>query len=225
MQGLCVRGIVGAVVLGVIPFLTPSSCQADVIASTTFDNDLGGWTSNTPAQVTWSSTGGNPGGFANFLDATGAGTYIIAPSQYLGDYQTLGLNGTGTISFDHKIIAETGVIQYNPYEVFLAGPGGAATWEGSTPTGLTPWVTQTATLNTSDGWTVTSGSWSGLMNNVTSLEIQIELVKNQDNSVDQEGIDNVALTAVPEPGSVTLAAVGLSCIGFMAWRRRRTSRN
>ena len=45
-------------------------------AISTFDTDLDGWTSNTPAEIEWAPTGGNPNGYVQFNDATGNTTYI-----------------------------------------------------------------------------------------------------------------------------------------------------
>jgi hypothetical protein len=70
-----------------------------------------------------------------------------------------------------------------------------------------------------------NGSWTGLLADVTGLQLQIEIVFNYDNSksIDEEGIDNVTLRSVPEPGSLTLACVCAfgSCVGtWRKWRKR-----
>jgi hypothetical protein len=54
--------------------------QAGIIASSTFDTGLGDWTSNTPSQIAWQSTGGNPGGYIQFTDASSASTVCLARS-------------------------------------------------------------------------------------------------------------------------------------------------
>jgi hypothetical protein len=120
--------------------LLPTPSRAGIIAESTFDTSLDSWTSNTPAQISWSKTGGNPGGFILFEDVTNDWTVVDAPKTFLGNYTAL--NGVGTISFDHKIIAETGIQSLSPYEVDLSGPGGSATWLGTTPKGVTGWVTE-----------------------------------------------------------------------------------
>ena len=81
-----------------------------VVVQTTFDSDLGGWTSNTPAEVVWNATGGNPGGEALFTDGSGNGTYIIAPSAFLSPaVNYTKLDGKAYISFQHLMVKEGGV--------------------------------------------------------------------------------------------------------------------
>jgi hypothetical protein len=81
-----------------------------------------------------------------------------------------------------------------------------------------------APLIQSEGWTVTSGTWSGLLQDVTGLQIQMEIVGNTHPGVtktDVEGIDNIVLKTVPEPAGLTLACVSLLGMGAKAWRRWR----
>lgn len=60
-----------------------------------------------------------------------------------------------------------------------------------------------------------SGTWLGLLANVTQLQIPIELVTNNQipGDTDIEGIDNVTLTGniapVPEPSSASLLCMAL----------------
>jgi len=204
--------------------LAPRVSRAGIIAESTFDTSLDGWTSNTSSQISWSKTGGNPGGFILFEDTTNAWTVVDAPSAFLGNYSAL--NDVGTISFDHKIIAETGIQSLSPYEVDLSGPGGSATWTGATPTGVTGWVTVNVPLVKSD-WTINSGTWSGLLANVTQLQVPMELVTNDTipGDTDHEGIDNVILSSsAPEPASLTLIGSGVATLGGWTIRRRRSAR-
>jgi len=174
-----------------------ASCPQKTIASSLFKTGLDKWKSNTPAEIAWASSGGNPDGYVQFTDATSAGTYIDAPTTYHGSYAAL--NGAGYITYQHQIFSETGVTAYSPYEVRLSGPGGAAKFDGTTPNSATSgWVTVVAPLVSGD-WTVTSGTWSALLANVTDLQIDIELVTNQTipGDTDIEGIDNIALISKP----------------------------
>jgi hypothetical protein len=155
------------------------------------------WTSNTPAEIRRESSGGNPGGFIQFTDKSSASTYVDAPALFHGSYASL--DGAGYITYQHNIISETGVTAYSPYEIRLSGPGGAAKFDGTTPTSATTgWVTVVAPLVSGD-WTVTSGTWAALLANVTDLQIDIELVTNQTipGDTDIEGIDNIALVSLP----------------------------
>jgi len=199
----------------------PQISRAGIIAESTFNTSLDGWASNTPSQISWSKTGGNPGGFILFEDTTNDWTVVNAPATFLGNYSAL--NSVGTIAFDHKIIAETGIQSLSPYEVDLSGPGGSATWTGATPKGVTGWVTLNVPLVQSD-WTINSGTWTGLLADVTQLQIPIELVTNDTipGDTDHEGIDNVILSSsAPEPASLTLIGTGIAAIGGFAIRRRR----
>ncbi len=252
MRRVCFRGIVGAFILGTMPLLAPLPCRAGSIAATTFSDGLDSWTAvdvtasgnnTTQTGVSYVSSGGNPGGYASFNDAASAGgtTYLVAPSSFLGNYEQKGLDGFGSISFDHIITASGKGDTFDNYEIILSGPGSnpvTATWIGTMPvltnTGTTqnpdfttPWVTETAPLIQSM-WTVTGGTWVGLLENVASLEIRVELVDNNHSGVsstDTEGIDNIVLsTTVPEPRSLIMAVAGFSFVGFMTWRRRRTCR-
>ncbi len=192
-----VESLIGATAMAAVAILAAApagaACKLKTVVSSTFNKNLDGWTSNTPAEVVWRSSGGNPGGFVQFTDMTGATTYIDAPASYHGSYSAL--DGAGFITFQHAILQEVNVSSYDPYQIFLSGPNGAAMFNGGTPTAAsTGWLTVAAPLVAAD-WTVTSGTWSGLLANVTDLQIVIELVGNNNSGTDIEGIDNVAVAS------------------------------
>jgi len=163
--------------------------------------DLDGWTSNTPSEVTWAASGGNPGGYARHEDSSSEGTFLWAPAKFLGDWSSL--DGTGSLSFDHKLFTSgAGVRTIAPYTVLLSGPAGAAEWTSPGPSGTppfdTPWLSFTANLVESE-WTITQGSWTALLADVTQLEIIIEIIDSTGPGPpwDISGLDNIVLTGEP----------------------------
>jgi hypothetical protein len=185
-----------------LSFSTAALAKSDsVVASTTFDSDLGGWTANTPPDVQWNAKGGNPGGEALFTDVTnGVGTIMLAPSNFLSPAVNFTkLDGKGYISYQHQMVKETGVLGTGNYNIVMSGPGGTATFTGALAIILpkkNPWVTVVAPLIEAD-WVMTSGgSWSALLANVTSIQIPMEMVSNSDGT-DQEAMDNIEIVSHP----------------------------
>ncbi len=175
-------------------------CPTGCISST-FDIDTDDWASNTTGVFNHSTTDGNPGGYANFEDKTGDAAFIFAPAIFLGDWSDY--NNVGYISYEHKIFkkGESWFDEYKPYTIIISGPGGEATWNRDLCDNMsdkncipepTEWIPNTAILTgvEADGWTINSGSWSVLLENVTELKIRIEQVDGQ---YDEAGIDNVQL--------------------------------
>jgi len=172
-----------------------------VVAQTTFDTDLGGWTTNTPSDVQWNSSGGNPGGEALFTDLTsGVGTIMIAPSSFLSPAVNFTkLNGKGYISYQHLMVKETGVQAIGNYNIVMSGPGGTATFTGAVAIVLNrnnKWTTVVAPLVEAD-WVMSSGTWTDLLANVTSIEIPMEMVSNEGGSTDKEAMDNIEIVSHP----------------------------
>lgn len=206
----------GAILFALLGMSSPAQATITTPVGSTFDANLDGWTGN----ASWASGGGNPGGYAHYPGSIfqPAPTGINAPAKFLGDWS--GLNGTGRISFDHRIIdVGEGVNGFYPYFIQLGGPGGGATWTGPTPSAATDWLTFHADLDASN-WNVTSGTWAGLLNNVTSFHIRLEVVGNSV-AADEDGIDNVWLTTIPEPGGLTLLALGGLALALRRQNRGR----
>jgi hypothetical protein len=74
----------------------------------------------------------------------------------------------------------------------IAGPGGFAMC--TTLESMKEFWKSLSVPVSQPAWTVTSGSWAGLINNVTELKIRIEAVWNNTSPLDIDGIDNVVLT-------------------------------
>ena len=178
----------------------------------TFDSNADGWTGNGD----FATEDGNPGGYMKYPGSTGvaAPSDIVAPSKFLGDWSAL--DGVGLIEFDHRIF-EVGiaVVEFFPYSIGLSGPSGAARWTGPTPSGPTEWVTFAVPVR-EESWTVTSGTWAGLLSDVSSLLLRIELVSNSAGA-DHDGIDNVRISAVPEPGVILMLTSGFFGLHAYGW--------
>lgn len=202
-------------VLCLLLFTFGQAANAFVVQST-FDAGLEGWTSNIPAEISYASTGGNPGGYIRFEDFSGYRTYLIAPAKFLGDWSTL--DEQGILCYDHKVFQTGTYDEAIPYEVTIRGPSGSANWKGATPTGQTGWVIQVVPIR-QEAWTVLSGTWSGLLSDVDTLEITIEQFSNPSTPFDTCGIDNIEL--LPEPSSLLALLCGLGGAGGSILRLKR----
>ncbi len=164
----------------------------------------------------WSfqDTGGpsNPGGSGNSggycLVPDGANTsYAFAPSRFLGDWSTLAAGGYLTV--DVRVVSAAAAPADVAQFIRLSGPGGVASVPmaaASLPPAGRLWKTFAYPLDGS-AWTVSSGTWSGLLADVTELRIQAEFV----DGTEQIGLDTVgrmsaACGAIDAP--VSLVAPG-----------------
>jgi len=177
-----------------------------------FDSDLDGWVlvdangATAQGQLEWYATGGNPDGYANFIDEGSDGGFISAPSIYLGDWTQY--SGVLTISYEHRIISEGTVEQRVPYEIRIQGPGGEAQFLGDIPLPPSGWYQVEAPLESSV-WTILSGDWLGILADITAFRIRIE---QTDGHVDVSGIDNISFPSetgisendLPDNGSAFL---------------------
>ncbi len=211
-----------ATIVALTCFAAPASSLAQ---TSTFDANLEGWSGTAPG-LAWTGADGNPPGALSFSDATSDGSFAIAPPVFLGDWTDL--EGDGQLSYEYKInsVGED-ISAFRPYEVRISGPGGEAAWIGLTPSGTTGWVQNVAPI-VENSWTVTAGTWSSLISNVTSLQVRVEHVSNAGPVGDSGAMDNVSLAATP-PAVPILSPLGIgvlsaSLLGVGAWRAGRPTR-
>ncbi|RDH93011.1 MAG: hypothetical protein DIZ77_03150 [endosymbiont of Seepiophila jonesi] len=206
-----------------IPFFTlcvGSSASAGIIASSSFDSGMEGWTGAPASEFSWVSSGGNTGGYIQSVDSSASAGGVLAPPTFLGDWSAF--NGNGTISFDHKLFSTgyIGNMGIGPYKVEITGAAGSALWQAAPPTGATDWISLTVPIDEAD--CSVTGVWSDILSSVTELWIKVELVDNDaSRNRDITGIDNIVLSAnVPEPTSFLLMGLGLAGLGFARRRKK-----
>ncbi|MEM8947621.1 MAG: PEP-CTERM sorting domain-containing protein [Planctomycetota bacterium] len=177
----------------------------------TFDGTIGS------GDFFWESIGGNPGGYLQSIDLVGFQGEAIAPAKFLGDWSSL--DESGQLSFDHRLFTIGNAISsFAPFSATISGPGGSAIWVADEVfMAPTDWVSFQVPIAESS-WTVQSGTWGALLADVQELRFPTETISNNDgNSGDNTGLDNVILSAIPEPTSLLLAAI--SIIGLSIRRR------
>ncbi|HRF58416.1 MAG TPA: hypothetical protein PLH94_00720 [Fimbriimonadaceae bacterium] len=107
------------------------------------------------------------------------------------------------LSYQWRVSITPGDGVPHPYEVKLIGPGGEAHWTRPGPTSAHDWMPIEIPLKQSE-WTLTSGTWAGLLANITTLGIRVRQFTNTD-ATQINGLDSVVLS-IPTPisGSVHL---------------------
>lgn len=174
------------------------------------DTSSQGWTlgSDTTGFYEVIDSGGNPDGYVGFVDGGGPGNPgMFAPASYLGDYLTI---GASEFTWDAKVATTAG----EGVSIYLSGPGGFATFDGSSFTTNTSFASYSAPI-VETSWIVSSGTWAALLADVTELRLSLDL----HNGLNADGaVDNFTLKAVPEPSAILLVA--LSSLALFVRRSR-----
>jgi PEP-CTERM motif len=198
-------------------FLTGNAALAqNLIQNPSFaTGDLTDWTplnAASGAAITVSPTGGNPTGDYAWLDNTVEG-YNLALSQTTPDGSAVGAGITVDYSFD-LLGGNQAAGGVDFIHIFDENSSGGVISQG--PGLLGPY------FPSASSWTTYSGSFTTVAGS-DHLYIEFDATTGANaGSTDEMGIDNVILsvTPVPEPTTLSLAAMGM--FGIWAFRRSRT---
>lgn len=174
-----------------------------------------GWLFSSVGSTTYSETDGNPGGVILIGDASGVVGLGYAPWKFLGDWSVLGPEAA--FHFDLRVNASASLFMEKEYLVKITGPGGTAIIPPDyVEIGLAKnqWKTFTFPIDES-AWTVTSGTWSGLLSSVQQLVLELEFIQGSETVL----LDNICLVTdnvnceanagVVSPASATACAKDL----------------
>ncbi len=191
----------------------PVCSNADLVS--TFDSGDEGWTTEGTAfqGIHYDSEDGNPPGSVYGIDnANQSGWwYFHSPSSWNGDWSQY---KGGTLSFDLKFRSGTDIPSPDNYIVWIEGTSGELTWGMDSDPPNTTWTHYQITLS-HETFDVTEEYFNGVMSNVVGLKIRGEYRTG----ADQEGLDNVRVSAVPVPGALWLLGSGI--IGLIAIKRKK----
>jgi len=195
------------------PAFAASSLTSD------FDVSTEGWTHTGASVLQQVATGGNPGGYLFVDNSEGDITYLFAPAKYLGNLSAF---DGGTVSFDGNMLGIGGA----PYtaagldygHLRLTGAGMSATLDLLPSPGQplqNVWSTYTAALDAAS-WNKSQADWTTLLSNVTEVRLSVEAMFGNE----VQGIDNFAISPVPEPRTWIMLAAGLALVAGVVRRRR-----
>jgi len=199
------RRILAGLVVGL---LLCGAASAQLVIST-FDTGDEGWqvvsTLGYIGPVSWSSAGGNPGGFIYASDPDTGAWGFAAPAKFLDDKSAI---FGGALVFD----VATDVADPGDGWVGISGAGMEFVCGYAPPESVYPdWYTRSIALDSSAGWydpdtfePATDGQLFLVLKSLDGLVITGEFIAGPD----QGALDNVML--IPEPGSLVLLATGLA---------------
>jgi len=187
------KKIILFIVLLAVSFITKAQITS------TFDTDAEGWTAlNAVAgEPVYLSTGGNPGGFIQASDGvSGATTFMVAPSKFLGNQ----IFSYGQfIRFDLKVALPSTVNGSGDVKIFGSGTSIVRNINAPLP-GTTSWTTYSIQLDENQGWRIASTSGTiatkaqilQVLSAVTAIHIGVEY-STVTGITDKGNLDNVIL--------------------------------
>ena len=203
--------------LALTSLLLSASAQA---VTSTFDHDTEGWTAVGDSQgpLTWSGSGGQPGGRVAIDDRMLGGiNYFLAPDAFLGDQSSA---FGALLSFDLMQAYSGRANQLNHPDVILQGAGLTLVYDTAVNPANGSWSSYAVPLK-AGGWRLNSLTGAlasdaqvhSVLSGLTALKIRAEFQSGNDIGY----LDNVSM--VPEPTSTALFTVGF--LAMLGWLQRR----
>ncbi|MCP5519978.1 MAG: PD40 domain-containing protein [Verrucomicrobiales bacterium] len=184
----------------VVALHTSQPARSAVVSD--FEQSDDGWTVAPDGDLTWVSSGGNPGGFLRVDDQNAGGhNWIYAPPKFLGNWRSF---VNQTLAVESRAIVGTPDSPPNMH-VVITGPGGSATVAMARAMTFS-WQSFSVSIDPAT-WTVSAGSWGNLITNITELRIEAEYYTGEDSV----GFDNIRLGSSFGLRQVTERAGGGPC--------------
>lgn len=172
---------------------TPIAIPIEPVICSDFE-DVGydGWSFTSSGSVSNQSSGGNPGRYIRINDGASV-SLANCPPKFLGDWSLLD-NHTAEIQVDLNIISGSGNTYFHDFFVKIEGPGGEAIFpiSNTIDSARGQWYTFAFPIDVSY-WTINSGTWSGILNNVNKLTLVVEYI----DGTEVVGLDNFCITDLP----------------------------
>ncbi|TBO30099.1 hypothetical protein EYS42_10340 [Aquabacterium lacunae] len=189
--------------------LVLASCQvqaADLLY--TFDSGAQGFVANGATLV-------HQPGFLSLRDIDDSDMVVVLPAADLGDWSRF---VDGTFAFD-AINLNGAATDWGTFGTLRIESGSTVVERDVVPQAApaAQWTTYRTTL---DGAT-----WASVLGNVTRVTLMLESHIGWDSTSGYElnGLDNVRVSAVPEPQAWALGLVGVALVAGMARRRQRAA--
>lgn len=213
---------------------SPGDASASVLAQSTFDTDLDGWTTilitpgSPSSNITFAPASGNPGGAARHdAPSEGLTSYFFSPGKFpTALHSAVG----GSIAWDISTVSHTGDTFFVSSDLTINTPGGLRIRQFVTPpVPIFPdYLHYEADFTTADGWMFSDGGPQTLATQdqidavllaASLLVIRAEYWSGP--TPDISFLDNVIVRGVPEPASLALLSLG---VAGLLLRRRGSSR-
>lgn len=187
-----------------------ASAQAQVLFD--FNTDAQGWTASNGGLLAHVASGGNGGGFLSILDVSSDDFLAVAPAAALGARSSwLG----GVLSFDARNLNNDAPDWGDFGRVTLTSGGTALTLDvvaDNQPPADGQWHRYSVALTES----VWGAALPGVLANLTGLSIKGEF---HNGVSEQVGLDNIAISAVPETAQWALLLAGGLLLPMLQRRR------
>jgi hypothetical protein len=210
---LLALGLAGALLAA--PF---TAARADLITNGGFETGQlsnGGYVYENGTFNSWTYSGN-----AVLINTTGGNPWISPNSQTgFGGDQVVGVQTTGSIAqtFTASITGSYMVSWLDAGRINYFGSAGAQTYLVSLVDNTTALTVSSLSLNTTSGSVFSAESLTGLLS-LKAGDSYTLTFKGQDTADETALIDNVSVSQVPEPATLTLFGAGLAGLG---WMRRR----